>query len=205
MQNYQITEKEGNSDKECVLQASVEKCFMGGIENEHEKKESVTVRNCRPVRSGLRIAAAGLAGVLLAGNSTGAVSASQGRDALTPCVSGDENIVGEASAAGQRKIWWGKDRQDQDGQESDGQSSIRQSVLDWDEEEILERWELDPDDFIPGIDLEMMYKEMYWASEGCLWEKMQQGNMDVDQMEEDFSRLVDFWKSVYLRRKDDTK
>ena len=65
--------------------------------------------------------------------------------------------------------------------------------------------ELDPDDFIPGIDLEMMYKEMYWASEGCLWEKMQQGNMDVDQMEEDFSRLVDFWKSVYLRRKDDTK
>ncbi|MDO5109140.1 MAG: hypothetical protein Q4D59_04315 [Erysipelotrichaceae bacterium] len=51
----------------------------------------------------------------------------------------------------------------------------------------------------------MMYKEMYWASEGCLWEKMQQGNMDVDQMEEDFSRLVDFWKSVYLRRKDDTK
>lgn len=147
MQNYQITEKEGNSDKECVLQASVEKCFMGGIENEHEKKESVTVRNCRPVRSGFKIAAAGLAGVLLAGNSTVAVSASQGTDSLTPYVSGNNNIAGEASAAGQRKIWWGKDERDQDGEGSDGQSSIAQSVLDWDEEEILERWELDPDDF----------------------------------------------------------
>jgi len=60
--------------------------------------------------------------------------------------------------------------------------------------------ELNPNDFIPGIDLQMMYREMYWASEGCLWEKMQQGNMDIDQMEEEFSKLVSFWKSVYLRR-----
>ena len=59
--------------------------------------------------------------------------------------------------------------------------------------------ELDPEDFIPGIDLEMMYREMYWASEGCLWEYIQRGDMDIDAMEQDFQKLVEFWKKVYLR------
>ena len=58
---------------------------------------------------------------------------------------------------------------------------------------------LNPEDFIPGIDLQMMYKEMYWASEGCLWEYIQRGNLDFDAMERDFRLLLDFWKSVYLR------
>ena len=59
---------------------------------------------------------------------------------------------------------------------------------------------LDPEDFIPGIDLQMMYKEMYWASEGCLWEYIQRGIMDIDAMENDFRALLDFWKTVYLRK-----
>ena len=59
--------------------------------------------------------------------------------------------------------------------------------------------DLDPEDFIPGIDLEMMYREMYWASEGCLWEYIQRGDMDIDAMERDFRKLVEFWKKVYLR------
>ena len=60
--------------------------------------------------------------------------------------------------------------------------------------------EVDLEDFIPGIDLQMMYREMYWASEGCLWEYIQRGKIDVDEMEKDFQKLVDFWKKVYLRR-----
>ena len=32
---------------------------------------------------------------------------------------------------------------------------------------------LDPEDFRPGLDLEMMCREMYWASEGYLWEMVQ--------------------------------
>ena len=44
--------------------------------------------------------------------------------------------------------------------------------------------------FIPGIDLSMMYKEMYWASEGCLWEYIQRGEMDIDAMEKDFRSLL---------------
>ena len=59
---------------------------------------------------------------------------------------------------------------------------------------------LDPEDFIPGIDLQMMYKEMYWASEGCLWEYIQRGIMDVSATEKDFRALLDFWKKVYLRK-----
>ena len=63
------------------------------------------------------------------------------------------------------------------------------------------RLNLDPDQFIPGLDIAMMYREMYWASEGYLWEKVQQGgDMDIDQMEKDFRKLLEFWKSVYLRK-----
>ncbi len=59
---------------------------------------------------------------------------------------------------------------------------------------------LDPEDYIPGIDLNEMYMEMYWASEGYLWERMLRSRIDVDEMEQDFRKLVEFWKSVYLRK-----
>lgn len=59
---------------------------------------------------------------------------------------------------------------------------------------------LDPDQFIPGLDLQMMYRTMYWASEGYLWEKVQQGGLDADTMEEDFMKIIDFWKKTYTRK-----
>ncbi|MGM9681177.1 MAG: TetR/AcrR family transcriptional regulator, partial [Eubacteriales bacterium] len=59
---------------------------------------------------------------------------------------------------------------------------------------------LNPDDFVPGLDLQMMYREMYWASEGYLWEMLRQGGLDADRMEKDFERLLGFWKSVYKRK-----
>lgn len=62
------------------------------------------------------------------------------------------------------------------------------------------RLNLDPAQFIEGLDVAMMYREMYWASEGYLWETVQSGNMDVDQMEKDFKKLMAFWRSVYLRK-----
>ena len=51
----------------------------------------------------------------------------------------------------------------------------------------------------------MMYREMYWASEGYLWELLQrgglaEGGMDFDQMEKDFTKLIQFWKQIYLRK-----
>ncbi len=58
---------------------------------------------------------------------------------------------------------------------------------------------LEPQQFRPGLDIPMMYRDMYLASEGYLWEMTQRGDVDFEQMETDFSRLMDFWKSIYLR------
>ena len=62
------------------------------------------------------------------------------------------------------------------------------------------RLNFDPSQFIPGLDIQMMYREMYWASEGYLWETVQRGNVDIDVMASDFTKLISFWKSVYLRK-----
>ena len=48
----------------------------------------------------------------------------------------------------------------------------------------------------------MMYQNMYWSSVGYLWERLQIGPIDVDSVEQDFMKLLDFWKSVYLRKED---
>ena len=63
------------------------------------------------------------------------------------------------------------------------------------------RLNFDPEQFIPGLDIPMMYREMYWASEGYLWEMLRNGELDMDQVEKDFLEMVDFWKSVYLVRR----
>ncbi len=62
------------------------------------------------------------------------------------------------------------------------------------------RINFDPKYFIPGLDIPMMYREMYWASEGYLWEMVQRGDVDIDQMAEDFKKLIKFWKSIYQRK-----
>lgn len=62
------------------------------------------------------------------------------------------------------------------------------------------RVNMDPEQFVPGLDIPMMYREIYLASEGYLWEMVQRGNVDIEQMERDFSRLMGFWKRIYLRK-----
>lgn len=59
---------------------------------------------------------------------------------------------------------------------------------------------LDPEQFIPGMDIKMMYKDMYWACEGYLWEITQRGEFDVEKLEKDFIQIIEFWKSIYLRK-----
>ncbi|MDY4222820.1 MAG: TetR/AcrR family transcriptional regulator [Candidatus Faecousia sp.] len=56
---------------------------------------------------------------------------------------------------------------------------------------------LNPEDFIPGLDLNMMHRQMHLASEGYLWEMMQRGEVNWEQVRQDFGRLLEFWKSVY--------
>ncbi len=62
------------------------------------------------------------------------------------------------------------------------------------------RINLNPEQFIPGLDIQQMYRDMYWASEGYLWEMVQRGDVDMKQMEKDFTKLMQFWKSIYLRK-----
>lgn len=63
--------------------------------------------------------------------------------------------------------------------------------------------QVNPDDFIPGLDLSMMYREMYLASEGYLWEALRRdGEFDPSVLQQDFSQMLDFWKHVYLRKEE---
>lgn len=60
---------------------------------------------------------------------------------------------------------------------------------------------INPNDFIPGLDLKMMYREMYLAAEGYLWEISQRGDsFDAGMLEKDFKEMLDFWKSIYQRK-----
>lgn len=54
--------------------------------------------------------------------------------------------------------------------------------------------------FVPGIDLEMMYREMFLASEGYIWEALQRGDTDIEKMEKDFTGMMEFWKSIFLKK-----
>lgn len=56
---------------------------------------------------------------------------------------------------------------------------------------------VNPSCFRPGIDLKMMCQQMYWASEGYLWEMMQRGIVDVDVLERDAEEMLKFWRDVY--------
>lgn len=54
--------------------------------------------------------------------------------------------------------------------------------------------------FRDGLDLSMMFREMYLASEGYLWELLQRNEpLDGKKLEQDFKALLAFWKSVYYK------
>lgn len=60
---------------------------------------------------------------------------------------------------------------------------------------------LNPDDFIPNLDLKMMHRQIYLMAVGYLWEIMQRGDtLDAGALEKDFSEMLAFWKNVYLRK-----
>ena len=66
----------------------------------------------------------------------------------------------------------------------------------------LER--LDPLRFAEGLDLKGMYRQMYLATEGYLWEMLQSGQVDAEKMKRDFTDMIAFWKKIYLRNGGET-
>ena len=59
--------------------------------------------------------------------------------------------------------------------------------------------ELDPTLFKDGLDLNMMYQDMFLASEGYMYQMQNQGRIDVDRVLADYRKLIDFWKDLYLK------
>ena len=58
---------------------------------------------------------------------------------------------------------------------------------------------IDPKDFKDGIDLKKMYKQIYFASEGYLWQVSQQGKIDVNKVAKEYKEMVDFWRELFLK------
>ena len=56
---------------------------------------------------------------------------------------------------------------------------------------------LDPEDYMPGLDLQMMCRQIYWTGAGYLWQSACMGPLDPQKMEEDFGRMLAFWRSIY--------
>lgn len=58
---------------------------------------------------------------------------------------------------------------------------------------------LDPSVYKEGIDLRLMYQDMYLASEGYMYHMQNTGKIDIDKVLKDYRELIDFWKKLYLR------
>ncbi|MED9904740.1 MAG: TetR/AcrR family transcriptional regulator [Lachnospiraceae bacterium] len=61
-------------------------------------------------------------------------------------------------------------------------------------------YRLNPEQYASGIDLNLMYKDMYYASEGYLQEQMRLGLIDIPKVEKEIDTMIRFWKSIYGRR-----
>ena len=58
---------------------------------------------------------------------------------------------------------------------------------------------LDPSLFKDGLDLKMMYQDIYLASEGYMYQMQHRGPIDIDKVIRDYRELIDFWKKQYLK------
>lgn len=58
---------------------------------------------------------------------------------------------------------------------------------------------LDPSLFKDGIDLKMMYQDIYLASEGYLYQMQHKGPIDINKVISDYKELISFWKKMYLK------
>ncbi len=59
--------------------------------------------------------------------------------------------------------------------------------------------DLDPSAFKDGLDLKMMYQDMYMASEGYMYRMQKSGKLDVERFVAEYRKMIDFWKTLYLK------
>lgn len=54
--------------------------------------------------------------------------------------------------------------------------------------------------FIFGVDVNEIFRHIYWEAEGYLLEKSRNEGLDAEQLEKDFSSMIGFWKLIYGSR-----
>lgn len=59
----------------------------------------------------------------------------------------------------------------------------------------------DPNDFIEGLDLEMMYRTIYLSAEGYLYEKMYKDTPNAEEIEKELGDMIAFWRSAYGKKR----
>jgi AcrR family transcriptional regulator len=61
-------------------------------------------------------------------------------------------------------------------------------------------WEcLDTSNIRQDIDIRLLYREILLATDGYLRQMMLSGKLDADQMEKDFTRMIEQWKKIYSK------
>ena len=53
--------------------------------------------------------------------------------------------------------------------------------------------------FRNDIDVSLLYQELLWVSDGYLREMTNSGTLDPDRIENDYLRMIEQWKKVYLK------
>ncbi len=53
--------------------------------------------------------------------------------------------------------------------------------------------------FRDDIDVRLLYQELLWASDGYLREMTNSGALDPDRIENDYLRMIEQWRKVYLK------
>ena len=59
---------------------------------------------------------------------------------------------------------------------------------------------VDMNEFIEGLDIEMMYQTIFPAAEGYVWETLCKIEVDPDAIERGCMKMIDFWKDTFLRK-----
>lgn len=80
-------------------------------------------------------------------------------------------------------------------------ADIRHSFLRLETESWNKVWEkIDKSKLRDDIDPLLMYREMVWAADGYMHQMMHSRNMDPDNIEMEFEKLIAMWQKVYLER-----
>ena len=65
------------------------------------------------------------------------------------------------------------------------------------EKHIFERMDLSV--FRKDVDLELMYQEILWTTEGYLCRRYRMQDVDAEEIEKDFLRLIKQWRRIYYK------